>query len=60
MLKAMEGGVPDSLLAISIRERMVRNFVIGCSEEGRTSANLIFLFNLPKFKPPDIRQVSLV
>lgn len=40
MLKAMEGGVPDSLLAMSIRERMVRNFVIGCSEEGRTSANL--------------------
>ncbi|MCE7656876.1 hypothetical protein [Vibrio fluvialis] len=30
MLKAMECGVPDSLLAMSIRERMV----IGSSEEG--------------------------
>lgn len=30
MLKAMEGGVPDSLLAMSIREHMV----IGSSEEG--------------------------
>ncbi|WP_196298384.1 hypothetical protein [Vibrio fluvialis] len=40
MLKAVECGVPAYLSAMSIRERMVQEFVIECSEEGRTSANL--------------------
>ncbi|EKO3959079.1 hypothetical protein F2K62_000289 [Vibrio fluvialis] len=40
MLKVVECWVPASLSTMSIRERMVREFVIECSEEGRTSANL--------------------
>ncbi|MBY7997286.1 hypothetical protein KW438_17840 [Vibrio fluvialis] len=40
MLNAVECWVPASLSAMSIRERMVREFFIECSEEGHTSANL--------------------